>query len=116
VRVVIVGIYLAVLVGVVVAVNADGENGDAAFLVWSVASLALGAAVRHPLVAILPLLAIPLAVPFGGSEEWVGSDRPLVVLGMVFQAPVQVLLVVAGLVGRALFERGRRRRGSGTNQ
>ncbi len=108
-RVAIIGTYVAILLGMVVAVNADAANGNTALLVWSVASLVLGWTIRHPLTMILPFLAIPIAVPFGYAEEWQGSDAPLLYLGMAFQAPFQALVVSLGLGGRVFFERVRAR-------
>jgi len=110
-RVAIIGTYVAVLLGIVVAVNADAANGNTALLVWSVASLALGWTIRHPLTMILPFLAIPIAAPFGYAEEWQGSDAPLLYLGMAFQAPAQALVVSLGFGGRVFFERVRARIG-----
>jgi hypothetical protein len=106
-RVAIVGIYVAILVGMVVAVNADAAHGDVVLLVWSVASLLLGWTSRRPLVIVLPLLAIPLSVPFGTSEEWIGSDAPLILFGTVIWSPLQMVLVGLGLGGRTLLEKVR---------
>lgn len=104
-----VAIYVAVMVGGIVAVNDNAENGTAAFLVWSAASLLLGWLVRHPIVILLPLLAVPIAVPFGYADKWLGSDAPLVWIGMAFEAPVQAVVVALGLGGRLLYERLQRR-------
>jgi hypothetical protein len=116
VRVAAVGIYLAVVVGVVVAWNANAETAGTAFsgtafLIWSAASFALGLIVGRPWAMLTPLLAIPIALPFGYAEEWVGSDAPLISLAMVFEASIQVVVVGFGLGGRVLFERARVRPG-----
>lgn len=110
-RVAVVGIYVAFLVGMIVVLNADAGNGGTALLVWTVASFALGWLARQPLVAILPLLVIPIAVPFGYADEWVGSDAPLLYLGVAFQAPIQAVVVALGFGGRVFFESVRTRFG-----
>lgn len=110
-RVAVVGIYVAFLLGMIVALNADAENGDTTLLVWTAASFALGWLVRQPWVAMLPLLAIPIAAPFGYADEWLGSDAPLLYLGMAFQAPVQAVVVALGFGGHVFFESVRARIG-----
>jgi hypothetical protein len=112
-RVTAAGIYVAVMVGVIIAWNANADSAGTAFsgtafLVWSVASALCGWIIRHPLAMLLPLLAIPLAAPFGYAEQWLGSDAPLISLVMVFEAPIQVAIVGIGFGGRLLYERGRR--------
>jgi hypothetical protein len=86
-----VAIYVAVIVGGIVAVNENAENGRTAFVAWAVASLLIGWIARHPLAILLPLLAIPIAVPFGSANEWLGSDAPSIPVGMAFEAPLQVV-------------------------
>jgi hypothetical protein len=108
--------YIAVMVGVTVAVNDNAENGMTALLFWSASSLLLGWIARHPMAILLPLLAIPIAVPFGSAEKWLGSDAPSVVVGMLFQAPAQVVLVVLGFGGRLGYERIQRRGRGGTSR
>lgn len=107
-RIAAITIYVAVMVGGIVAVNDNAENGMAAFLVWSAASLLMGWVVRNPIAIGLPLLAVPIAVPFGYADKWLGSDAPLISIGMAFEAPVQALLVALGIGGRLLYERFRR--------
>jgi hypothetical protein len=64
-------LYVAVMLGVVVLFNADiGEP----FLIWSAASFCLGWITRYPWSAFLPLLASPIAVPFGYADGWTGGD------------------------------------------
>lgn len=111
-QVAVIGIYVAIVVVVVVAWNANADSAGTAFsgtafLVWSAASLALGWIVRHPLAVLLPLIAIPIAVPFGYAEEWLGSDAPLVSIAMAFEAPIQVVVAGLGFGGRLLYERSR---------
>ena len=104
-RILAAAVYLSVMVGVVAAVNHNAENMSEAFLVWSVASLFLGVTFAKPIAIALPLLAILLAVPFGHAERWLGSDAPLISLGMAFEAPVQALIIALGFGGRTLLER-----------
>jgi len=108
-RVAAIAIYVAVMVGNIVAINDNAENWTAIFPVWSAASLLMGWVVRNPIAIGLPLLAVPIALPFGYAEKWLGSDAPLVSIGMAFEAPVQMVLVAVGFGGRLLYERFQRR-------
>jgi len=106
-RVAAVAIYVAVMVGCIAAVNDNTENGWEAFLAWSAASLLLGWVVRHPLAIVLPLLAIPIAVPFGTAEKWAGSDAPSLLAAMLFWAPLQMVLVALAFGAGLRYERHR---------
>ena len=62
--------YFAVMVGVVLAWNANAETAGTiftgtAFLYWSAASIGLGLLTRRAFALLLPLLAVPIAIPFG---------------------------------------------------
>jgi hypothetical protein len=97
--------YIAVMVGAVVLVNADAENNWLAFSIWSAASLVLGWTAREVWLALLPVVAVPIALPFGYADQWLGSDAPLVWLFAAFSGVIQVVLVLAALGARVLYER-----------
>jgi hypothetical protein len=67
-------VYSAVLVGVLVMADADI---DKAYLVWEAASFCVGWVSRYPPSALLPFIAIPIAVPFGYPARWTDGN-PLV--------------------------------------
>jgi hypothetical protein len=90
------------MVGVVVMFNAGISK---ALFIWAAASFCVGWISRWRWSTPLPLLAIPIAVPFGYPDKWTGGD-PLVLWAEVLLAvPIQVAIVFAGFYGRRLFER-----------
>lgn len=97
-------LYVAVLVGVVILANA-GVGG--ALVVWSATSLGLGWLTRRPWSALLPFLAVAIAVPFGYPDESNGGDPLILWAGALVAAPVQAAFVAAGAWGRCRYERTR---------
>jgi hypothetical protein len=67
--------YLGTMVLSVALFDADAENNWLAFAIWAIASLVLGWALARWKMALLPLLALPIALPFGHANRWLGSDR-----------------------------------------
>jgi hypothetical protein len=65
--------------------------------------VALGFAVARPWVLLLPLLAIPMAFPLGYPSAGKGESLPIW-LGLLFYAPLAILVVTIGLGTRWLFE------------
>ncbi len=106
-RAIAVAAYVVATVMVIVSLNADAQNYRLAYTVWPAASLTLGWLTRRATAALLPLIALPIAVPFGFAEEWLGSDAPMVWWIVLFASPIAVAAALAGLSGRALFERFR---------
>jgi DNA-binding transcriptional ArsR family regulator len=97
-------VYVAVMVGVVVMANAGITE---AVLVWAAASFCVGWISRNPWSALLPLLAIPIAVPFGYPDKWTGGDPLLLWSEVLLAASIQAVIVFAGFGGRRLIERFR---------
>jgi len=97
-------VYVAVMVAVLVM--ADAGIGKA-YLVWEAASFCVGWVSRYPPSALLPFLAIPIAVPFGYPESRTGGDHLLLWSEVLLAAPVQAPIVFTGVGGRGLFERFR---------
>lgn len=90
-----------VMLGVVVMFNTGIGEGGA---IWIAASLCLGWVTRTPWLAFLPLLAAPIAVPFGYPEEWMGRTALPLWFVLLWAAPFQAALVIAGWGGRRLYE------------
>jgi hypothetical protein len=101
------GIYVVAVVIAVALLNAHGGS-SAAFLLWVLASIFLGAATGRPSFALLALLAIPVAIPFGIPDDDL-SRRADPVLPLVFIAayfvPISALLIVASAFARRTIER-----------
>lgn len=97
-------LYLAAVLGVIALADADSGAG---LPVWVAVSFCLGWVTRSPWSALLPLLAVPLAVPFGYPEEWTsyGGHDPLPLwFGALAAAPWSAAIVLAGVGGRHLYE------------
>jgi hypothetical protein len=99
-------LYLGVVVGVMVLFNAG--FAEAQFL-WLAASFVLGWVTRNPWLTLLPLLAVPIAAPFGYADTYVQGDPMPIWAEVAFWAPVHALTVLVACGGRGLYER---RRGS----
>jgi hypothetical protein len=91
-----------VMVGVVAVVKA---GIDEAFLIWSVASLCLGWITRWPWFGLLPLLASPIAAPFGYPEEWSGREVMPLWYETLWVSFGQAVIVLIGFGGRRLYDR-----------
>lgn len=94
-------IYVAILIGVVVMFNAGISE---ALFAWTAASFCLGWIARYSWSALLPLLAIPIAVPFGYPDRWTGGDPLVLWAELLLAAPIQAAVVFAGFGARHLFE------------
>ena len=68
-------LYCGCLVAVYAALNADTANWHAALPALLVGSAVVGAITRDPAAASLALLAIPIAVPFGDPEHFMGEEN-----------------------------------------
>jgi hypothetical protein len=112
-RVLALAIYLAALVAAVLLFNANAENGTVAWAFWLAASALLGLGVGRWETAFLPLIAIPIAIPFDYADEYLGSDSPLVWWFAIFVGVQSALLVALGTALRRWYDR---RRGQRTSQ
>jgi hypothetical protein len=97
--------YLGVMLSTIVLFNADAENSLLAFSVWSAGSLALGWITGSMAAVVVPLLAIPIALPFGYADQWLGSDAPLVGWFAVVGGAIQIAVVFIAVIARMLYER-----------
>jgi len=78
-------------------INANAENWRLAVGIWGTATVVCGWFARSAYFAALAALAIPLSVPFGTAEKWLGSDAPLVAFFGVFYgllSGIAILLLV----------------------
>lgn len=100
-----IALIIAYLIGMVVAVfmlNADGSS-ESAFAIWMAASVLLGWGTGNPMFAILPFLAIPLAIPFGIPDDPASrSADPVfpVALGAAYYALFSGMLIVLFAMAR----------------
>jgi hypothetical protein len=99
-------LYLGVVAGVMVLFNTGFAEAQ---FIWLAASFVLGWTTRNPWLALLPLLAVPIAAPFGYADTYVQGDPMPIWAAVAFWAPVHALMVLVACGGRGLYER---RRGS----
>jgi len=85
--------YLAGAAIAVILLNANSGDGELAIVIWAVASVLLGWGTGQPSFALLALLAIPFAVPFGYPDHYQYSE-PL----PIWWSAVVLALASAGLV------------------
>jgi len=100
-------LYVAIVLGLIALADSGVRETD---LMWLIASLCLGWVTRSPWFALVPLIAVPIAVPFGYPDEWSqswGHDPLPLWFGILVAVPVLAALVLAGVGGRRLFERSR---------
>ncbi len=73
-RVAFIVVYLAGAAAAVILLNANTGDGELAVAIWAVASVMLGLGTGQPGFALLALLAIPFAVPFGYPDNYQYSE------------------------------------------
>ncbi len=107
---IVAALYLAVVAGVMALFN--GGHPDAQ-LMWLAASFLLGWTTRTRWLALLPLLAVPIAAPFGYSNAvMIGDPLGPIWVEVAYWAPVHALIVLAGCGCRGVYERCRAARTS----
>jgi hypothetical protein len=96
IRIVLLVTYLAAAAVAIILVNADWANQQQAMVLWGLASVLLGWGTGQTRWALLAFLAVPFAVPFGFSNEFLGSDAPLVAfLAFMFGIGSAALIVIS---------------------
>ena len=98
-------LYLAVMVVAFVIFNGNADNSELAFAIVAISSLLLGALVPRWSMAVVPFLAIPIAIPFGYADRFLGSDAPYVWWFAVITAAISALLILAVNAVRKGYER-----------
>jgi hypothetical protein len=104
-RIALLLIYMAATVAAVVLANANTENSGVAIAIWWVASVVLGWGSRAPALALLAFLAIPMAIPFGYVNNYLGSDAPWVPLFAAAGGAVSALLIALSAFGARIYVR-----------
>jgi hypothetical protein len=95
-------VYVAAMVAALAIVNENADNTEPALVIWGAATVVCGWFARNVLFALLALLAIPISLPFGYAEEWVGSDAPLVLYAGFFYGLFSGIAIVLLVVIRWL--------------
>src|SRR5215207_7206812 len=111
---VLIGLYLAVGIAFLIAVNADQANGDIPFYVLAAVAILLGWATGNlgwrglPLWILLPWILVPLGLPFGRENAYSGGDDlwPVAVVA-IFPAFASMVLMLLAAGARRLYGRYR---------
>jgi hypothetical protein len=105
---VLVGLYVAAAVVALVIVNADQSDAPAAVGIVAAAALALGWGTGSGWGAVVAWILIPLALPFGDTNQFVGGDHTdSVALLAVVSAVVSTVLIMVAAGARVLYNRRR---------
>lgn len=108
---VLVGLYVAAALAALMIVNADQGDWRLAAGIVAAAALALGWGTASGWGVVVAWLLIPLALPFGDTNQFAGSDRtdPVVLLALV-SAAMSAVLILAAAGARVLYNRHALRR------
>ena len=102
------GLYVAAAVVALVIVNADQSDVPAAAGITAAAALALGWGTGSGWGAVVAWILIPLALPFGDTNQLVGGDHTdSVALLAVVSAVVSTVLIMVAAGARVLYNRHR---------
>jgi hypothetical protein len=111
-RIALVVTYLAGAAVAVVLFDANSGDGKLALVIWAVASVLLGWGTGQLSFALLALLAIPFAVPFGYPNNYQYSEPLPIWWGVMFCAFVSTGLIFLTALIRRIVEIHRRQRTS----
>jgi hypothetical protein len=100
----VIALYVGAMAAAVLLFNANAENDWLALGLWAAASVALGLGVPRWSVLLLPLLSLPLAIPLDYADEHLGSDAPLVLWFAIGGGLLSVVLTLAAVGARKLFD------------
>jgi hypothetical protein len=94
-RITFVVAYLVGAVAAVILLNANSGDGGLAIVIWAAASVLLGFGTGQPGFALLALLAIPFAVPFGYPDHYQYSEPMPIWWSATFCALASACLIFA---------------------
>jgi hypothetical protein len=105
---VLVGLYAAAAVAAIVIVNADQSDAPAAAGIMAAAALALGWGTGSGWGLVVAWFLVPLALPFGDTNQFVGADHtdPVALLAVV-STGFSTVLILAAAGARVLYNRHR---------
>jgi len=105
---VLVGLYAAAAVAALVILNADQSDAPAAAGIMAAAALAMGWGTASGWGVVVAWFLVPLALPFGDTNQFVGGDHTdSVVLLAVVATVFSTLLILAAAGARVLYNRHR---------
>jgi hypothetical protein len=111
-RIALVLTYLAGAAAAIILLNANSGDGELAILIWAVASVLLGWGTGQLGFALLALLAIPFAVPFGYPDHYQYSEPMPIWWSAMFCAFISTCLIFASALMKSVVEDRRRQHAS----
>jgi hypothetical protein len=100
-----IAVWLGITICALVLANADAENGIEVWSLSVAAAVFVGLAWGRWPAIFLPLVAIPLAIPFGYSDQHLGSDAPAVVWFAILAAVPLAAIIGASVLVRRAYDR-----------
>ncbi|MEK6273180.1 MAG: hypothetical protein AABM42_11120 [Actinomycetota bacterium] len=102
------GLYAAATVVALVIVNGDQSYAPAAAGIMAAAALALGWGTGSGWGVVVAWFLVPLALPFGDTNQFVGGDHtdPVALLAVV-STVISTVLILAAAGARVLYNRHR---------
>lgn len=109
-RIAFIVVYLAGAAAAVILFNANTGDGELAVVIWAVASVLLGWGTGQLAFALLALLAIPFAVPFGYPDHYQFSEPMPIWWSAAFCALFSAGLIFLSALMKLIVEARRRQR------
>jgi hypothetical protein len=108
---VLVGLYAAAAVAALVIVNADQSDWAVGAGIMAAAALALGWGTSSGWGVVVALLLVPVALPFGDTNQFAGGgETDSVALLAVVAAAMSAVLILAAAAARSFYNRLRLQR------
>lgn len=111
-RIAFVVIYLAGAATAVILLNANSGDGELAIVIWAAASVLLGWGTGRLGFALLALLVVPFAVPFGYPDNYQYSEPMPIWWSAMICAFVSACLIFASALIKNIVEARRRQQPS----
>jgi hypothetical protein len=109
-RIAFIVVYLAGAAAAVILLNANTGDGELAIVIWAVASVLLGWGTGQLAFALLALLAIPFAVPFGYPDHYQFSEPMPIWWSAAFCAFLSAGLILLSALTKLIVEARHRQR------
>jgi len=109
-RIAFIVVYLAGAAAAVILLNANTGDGELAIVIWAVASVLLGWGTGQLAFALLALLSIPFAVPFGYPDHYQFSEPMPIWWSVAFCALFSAGLVLLSALAKLIVETRRHQR------
>jgi len=104
--------YLAGAAAAIILLNANTGDGELAVVIWAVTSVLLGWGTGRLGFALIAVLAIPFAVPFGYPDHYQYSEPLPIWWSAMYYAFISACLIFASALIKNVFDERRHQRTS----